>query len=147
MQRDKLKERRNNCKIGSPEWNEFFIVEEKNRKVKANTVLKPQIVMAGQVPRKPGEKIARKMVRENLKNEQHDVSSESEQSTSESDIDHGPMDEDAEVEYRELDNAPNEKVKFSDDVYNYTICANMTRCLTPLQLGFALKQCFIVFSV
>ena len=32
-------------------------------------------------------------------------------------------------------------------MYNYTICANMTKCCSPLQQGFALKQCFIVFGV
>ena len=39
------------------------------------------------------------------------------------------------------------KLKFTSDVYNYTICANMTKCCSPLQQGFALKQCFIVFGV
>ena len=40
-----------------------------------------------------------------------------------------------------------EKINFTPDVYNYTICANMTKCCSPLQQGFALKQCFIVFGV
>jgi len=39
------------------------------------------------------------------------------------------------------------ELEFSPDVYNYTICANMTKCCSPLQQGFALKQCFIVFGV
>lgn len=48
---------------------------------------------------------------------------------------------------KEEDFELNESLNFSNDVYNYTICANMTKCCSPLQQGFALKQCFIVFSV
>ena len=48
---------------------------------------------------------------------------------------------------REVDYEPNETIKFTNDVYNFTICANMTKCCSPLQQGFALKQCFIVFGV
>jgi hypothetical protein len=52
-----------------------------------------------------------------------------------------------EVIVREEDFEENEKLCFADDVYNFTICANMTKCCSPLQQGFALKQCFIVFLV
>lgn len=52
-----------------------------------------------------------------------------------------------EIIVREEDFEENEKLKFSSDVYNFTICANMTKCCSPLQQGFALKQCFIVFGV
>lgn len=48
---------------------------------------------------------------------------------------------------KEEDFELNETLTFTSDVYNYTICANMTKCCSPLQQGFALKQCFIVFSV
>jgi hypothetical protein len=48
---------------------------------------------------------------------------------------------------REEDFEENERLKFTGDVYNFTICANMTKCCSPLQQGFALKQCFIVFGV
>ena len=48
---------------------------------------------------------------------------------------------------QEEDFETNEELKFTSDVYNYTICANMTKCCSPLQQGFALKQCFIVFGV
>lgn len=48
---------------------------------------------------------------------------------------------------KEADFELNETLTFTNDVYNYTICANMTKCCSPLQQGFALKQCFIVFSV
>ena len=52
-----------------------------------------------------------------------------------------------EIAVRELDFELHEELKFTKDVYNYTICANMTKCCSPLQQGFALKQCFIVFGV
>lgn len=52
-----------------------------------------------------------------------------------------------EIIVREEDYEQDEKLQFSNDVYNYTICANMTKCCSPLQQGFALKQCFIVFGV
>ena len=52
-----------------------------------------------------------------------------------------------EIIVREEDYEQNEKLQFTGDVYNYTICANMTKCCSPLQQGFALKQCFIVFGV
>lgn len=52
-----------------------------------------------------------------------------------------------EILFREEDYDFEEKLEFSGDVYNYTICANMTKCCSPLQQGFALKQCFIVFGI
>lgn len=51
------------------------------------------------------------------------------------------------VVMREEDFKLDEQVLFDTDVYSYTICANMTKCCSPLQQGFALKQCFFVFSV
>jgi len=51
------------------------------------------------------------------------------------------------VVVREEDYKLVEEIQFSNDVYSYTICANMTKCCSPLQQGFALKQCFIVFAV
>ena len=76
-------------------------------------------------------------------------------SDSDSDDSEGSDDADAnlkknakgEIAVRELDFELQEQLKFTKDVYNYTICANMTKCCSPLQQGFALKQCFIVFGV
>lgn len=51
------------------------------------------------------------------------------------------------VVIKEVDFLSDEELTFTNDVYNYTICANMTKCCSPLQQGFALKQCFIVFAV
>ena len=36
------------------------------------------------------------------------------------------------VRVKEVDYGLNETLKFTDDVYNYTICANMTRCVSPM---------------
>jgi hypothetical protein len=38
-----------------------------------------------------------------------------------------------EIIVREEDFEENEKLKFTGDVYNFTICANMTKCCSPLQ--------------
>ena len=40
-----------------------------------------------------------------------------------------------------------DEVQFGKDVYNFTICANMTKCCSPIEQGFVLKQAFIVFSM
>ena len=44
-----------------------------------------------------------------------------------------------ELVVKELDFEQNEKLTFTKDVYNYTICAYMTKCCSPIQRGFALK--------
>lgn len=88
--------------------------------------------------------------KENRKNEDDDETSDSSDSSSDSD-----SDEDAAIKkssrldivVKEEDFEENEILTFTADVYNFTICANMTKCCSPLQQGFALKQCFIVFSV
>ena len=38
-------------------------------------------------------------------------------------------------------------MKFQPDVYSFTICANMTKCCSPIQQGFAVKQSFFVFTI
>ena len=53
-------------------------------------------------------------------------------------------DEDGIRQIRELDYLLNERVQFSDDVYNLTIANNMTKAWPYLTI-FALQQCFIVF--
>lgn len=86
---------------------------------------------------------------ENRQNENEDVTSDSsEESSSDTDEDVKLKREaKLEVVVKEEDFAENEQLVFTNDVYNYTICANMTKCCSPLQQGFALKQCFIVFAV
>jgi|TARA_B110000285_G_scaffold149011_1_gene166329 hypothetical protein len=53
----------------------------------------------------------------------------------------------SEVLVKEEDYEENEKLMFTADVYNFTIFANMTKCVSPTQQGFALKQCFMVFTI
>ena len=48
---------------------------------------------------------------------------------------------------KEEDYEENEKLNFSADVYNFTICANMTKCCSPVQQSFALYKCLFVFSI
>ena len=62
-----------------------------------------------------------------------------------SEEDKGPSDEDSDEDYmlkrnakrdivvKEEDYEENEKLNFSADVYNFTICANMTKCCSPVQ--------------
>ena len=48
---------------------------------------------------------------------------------------------------KEADFEDNEELTFTNDVYNFTICANMTKCCTPVQLNISLKSCIIVFII
>lgn len=48
---------------------------------------------------------------------------------------------------REMDYQLADIMKFQQDVYSFTICANMTKCCSPIQQGFALKQSFFVFTI
>ena len=87
---------------------------------------------------------------ENRQNEDDDVTSDSSESSTDSDTDEDinlKLKSKLEVIMKEEDFEQNERLTFTKDVYNYTICANMTKCCSPLQQGFALKQCFIVFGV
>ena len=36
---------------------------------------------------------------------------------------------------------------FEGDVYSFTICANMTKCCSPIDQGFAMKQAVFVFVI
>jgi len=79
---------------------------------------------------------------ENKQAEEEDESSGSSSDSSEyssSDEEDGGNDERHDILIKEQDFARNEKLTFTGDVYNYTICANMTKCCSPLQQGFALK--------
>lgn len=71
---------------------------------------------------------------ENRQNENEDVTSDSsEESSSDTDDDKKLKDQaKLEVVIKEEDFAENEQLVFSNDVYNYTICANMTKCCSPL---------------
>ena len=80
------------------------------------------------------DEFANEIEAENRKNEQDDPSSGEEGQGEEEDEDED--DEDAmlkknakrEIVVKEEDYEENEKLNFSADVYNFTICANMTKC-------------------
>mmetsp|Transcript_8499 Transcript_8499/g.14296 ORF Transcript_8499/g.14296 Transcript_8499/m.14296 type:complete len:728 (+) Transcript_8499:520-2703(+) len=160
VQRKKLRERRNQAQVGSSEWREFFVKQAKKSRIAAEKKLgeskkKPQMVFKGQQEKlkKPKNKTMSDMInQENRRNEEHDLTSDSSESSSDTDSDQGEAlakenGSKEQVVMREEDFEENEKLTFTKDVYNYTICANMTKCCSPLQQGFALKQCFIVFGV
>jgi len=132
-----------------------------NQEAEAKLV-KPQMrlksmdhLMAEKKPKKKRPKkseYAEQINEENRKAEDEDddqTSESSEDSTSSSDEETVRLKKSSRLEVivREEDFELNETLTFTNDVYNFTICANMTKCCSPLQQGFALKQCFIVFSV
>ena len=47
----------------------------------------------------------------------------------------------------EVDYLDDELVVIEDDVYSLTIAANMTKTVSPQQLNYCLRQCFIVFVI
>ena len=49
------------------------------------------------------------------------------------------------IKIKEVVYKRNEKVKISDDVYNLTIAANMTKNVHPASLIYCLRQCFLAF--
>lgn len=51
------------------------------------------------------------------------------------------------VAVREEDYQLHQSIGLQRDVYNLTICAYMTKCCTPVQQSFALKQCIFVYIV
>ena len=99
------------------------------------------------------DEFANEIEAENRKNDQDDPSSGEEGQGEEEDEDED--DEDAmlkknakrEIVVKEEDYEENEKLNFSADVYNFTICANMTKCCSPVQQSFALYKCLFVFSI
>lgn len=94
------------------------------------------------------EKKNKKKVRSNVQEMQDRINQEvrkdeKNDETTDSDVDETTTssDEDADIKkesrsqvvIREEDYMLVEEVKFSNDVYSYTICANMTKCCSPLQ--------------
>ena len=97
------------------------------------------MIKKGQTPVKKDQKAAEKPKGEFFdkgalavgKIDYGDVSSaSSENSSDDSDIESNEMADS--VLIKEQDNKINERLGFTADVYNMTICANMTRCCSPL---------------
>lgn len=121
---------------------------------------KPTVVIKGEeyVPKPLKAKTKAKIMSasEQIAQENKEAEEEDESSSSSDDSSEYSSSDEEEKEFhdakhdiiiKEQDFEKNEKLTFTGDVYNYTICANMTKCCSPLQQGFALKQCFIVFAV
>ena len=69
-------------------------------------------------------------------NEQDDLTSESSsdtESSSEDEMEKKFKNEKSMTIVVEMDHKLDERLTFTKDVYNYTICANMTKCCSPLQ--------------
>ena len=47
----------------------------------------------------------------------------------------------------ESDFKENETKQFTSDVYGLTIVGIITDCASPMQLGFAIQQCLLVFII
>lgn len=76
--------------------------------------------------------------RQNEKNDEELSSESSEESSSSSSSDEdnfllGNAKSECNVVIKEEEFDKEQKLKFTPDVYNYTICANMTKCCSPLQ--------------
>ena len=50
------------------------------------------------------------------------------------------------LQFNEVDYKADELLIISDDIYNLTIAANMTKNCTPVQLRFCIGLSFLVFS-
>ena len=85
--------------------------------------------------KKPMDDFAAEIEEENRGNEKDDETSAEEDSSSgvESDEDAKlKMNAKRDIVVKEEDYEENEKLNFSADVYNFTICANMTKCCSPV---------------
>ena len=51
------------------------------------------------------------------------------------------------IRIKEVVYKSNERVTISDDVYNLTIAANMTKNVMPESLLFSIKYCIFVFTI
>lgn len=166
IQKTKLKKRRDNVEFSDKTtWKKFFQEDEIQKKEKEMAAgdevtqkKKPAMVLKNASAPPPVKKKKKKQtISEQINQENRDAEAADENLTSESSDSESEDESDTEfflmansrheIVTKELDFDQNEELKFSNDVYNYTICANMTKCCSPLQQGFALKQCFIVFGI
>lgn len=171
VQKRKLKERREaNLDKNSSEWKSFFIDQQRDENIddlyKSKKRVKSMMISKNkdieEVINKKKKKKEEKKNKEKKDQQKFGIANEGQEDDETSDSSSESSSEDGEDEnelliknsnskheiiVREEDFEENEKLSFSQDVYNFTICANMTKCCSPLQQGFALKQCFIVFGV
>lgn len=156
VQKKKLKRRREHAEKAQDNWKSWFEKEEEKEdpdiKFKAQKRVKSTMLSNGksldEVKKKKVKKpvvdmpindYAAEINAENRKAEAEDdetSDSSSDSSSSSEDENEIIMKKTAvkhEIIVREEDFEENEKLKFTGDVYNFTICANMTKCCSPLQ--------------
>ena len=161
VQKSKLKLRREQNGGNKSNWKKFFDnnnedEEEEEEIIEVSNGSKVFGGLVSQSPAKNKKKVeedefANEIEMENRKNEQDDETSEEDGAA----ISDDDSDDDAmlkknakrEIVVKEEDYEENEKLNFSADVYNFTICANMTKCCSPVQQSFALYKCLFVFSI
>jgi hypothetical protein len=93
---------------------------------------------------------ANEIEQENRNNEKDDETSDDGGAESDQESDEDAMlkkNAKRDIVVKEEDYEENEILNFSADVYNFTICANMTKCCSPVQQSFALYKCLFVFSI
>ena len=159
VQKRKLKERRENMEKDKDGWKSYFVqgeqaqMEEEAKGQKGVKRMKSQMITGPEDALKKAKKKEKKAAAkkkaaadivdyqaeinaENRQAEEDDVTSDSSSdSSSSSDEDNNRANKKHKHQLivREEDYEENEELKFTSDVYNYTICANMTKCCSPLQ--------------
>ena len=157
VQKRKLRDRRAQVKAESVKlYKRFFKDEEAKKEAEAKPDEKKAKVKPGfffksigdvEKPKKKkitstADDISKRLNDQIQKEERDDETSESddEETTTSSDEDSEIKKQSRqEIVVKELDFAMNQELKFQADVYSFTVCANMTKCCSPLQQGFALK--------
>ena len=156
VQKVKLKERRENSEKEKENWKNYFDEQDKKKEAendggeKKKVRLKSMMITGPQDALKKQKKKEKKKENKTKKNEINDYQAEinaenreaeEDDVTSDSSSDSSSSSDDGgvakggkhELIVKEEDFEENEELKFTPDVYNYTICANMTKCCSPLQ--------------
>lgn len=140
VQKMKLLKRRQEMKdqnTNSKAWKDYFKQkEEAPKKEEKISKLKkaPSMISKSNEFIKPKKK--KKALNGEDAKKQDDLTSESSsdtESSSEDEMEKKFQNEKSMTIVVEMDHKINESLTFSKDVYNYTICANMTKCCSPLQ--------------
>ena len=156
VQKKKLKQRRENAEKAQENWKSYFVVQENDedpeQKFKSQKRVKSTMLSNGKsLDEVKKKKIKKPVVDIPINDYAAEINAENraaeaqDDETSDSSSDSTSSSEDEneiimkktaikhEIIVREEDFEENEKLKFTSDVYNFTICANMTKCCSPLQ--------------
>jgi hypothetical protein len=154
VQKSKLKRRREQNDGNRSNWKKFFDESEgEEKKEDENGEFQGSVydlMKQNSVSKTNQSEFATEIEKENRANEKDDETSDEGGAESECESDEDAMLKShakREIVVKEEDYEENEKLNFSADVYNFTICANMTKCCSPVQQSFALYKCLFVFSI